>query len=177
MQIFTCFEGCCTLKINSYISNKNFLHYKTKKKMRKSGIFIYDPICNKILIVQSNGNLWGSPKGSIEYNETDISGAIREVFEETGLLVSIDNFTIKTSIQNNASYFYLEKEECDVSVQEHIKNNDANGIGWIKPECLKKSIINGNISITHHFRIIVKRFLNYEFPYSNFISTNSRKSN
>jgi len=174
MEIFTCAEGCCTLKSKKYIYNKD-LYYKIRKKILKAGVFIHDTESNKILLVQSRGNLWGAPKGTLNFAETEINCAKREVLEETGLVISESDFTKKTVIQNRVSYFYLNTPECYVDIQDHIKGNDANGIGWIKPDCLKKSIINGNISITYHSRIIFKRFLNYEFPYSKFILVTRRK--
>jgi len=176
MEIFTCAKHCCKLKAKPYTYDKD-LHYKIRKKTLKAGVFIQDPTNKKILLVQSRGNLWGPPKGTLLFGETEIEGAKREVFEETGLKVSEKYFTKKTVIQNRASYFYMETSECDVNIQEHIKENDANGIGWIKPDCLKVCIINGNIPITHHCRIVFKRFLNYEFPYSNFILVTRRKRN
>ena len=174
MDIFICTQGCCKLKAKHYIHEKD-LHYKIRKKRLKAGVFIHDPVNKKILLIQSRGNLWGPPKGTLEFGETEIEGSKREVLEETGLKISERNFTNKTVIQNRASYFYMETSECDVDIQEHVKGNDANGIGWIKPECLKTCIINGNISITHHCRIIFKRFLTYEFPYSNFTLVTKRK--
>jgi len=174
MQVLTCKEGCCTIKANPYINSKR-IHYKIRKKRLKAGVFIYDPDTEKILLIQSRGNLWGPPKGTLKIGELEIDGSIREVFEETGLIISNSGLIKKTVIQNRASYYYLEKPECIVNIQDHIKGNDANGIGWVKPKCLKTFIMNGNISITHHCRIVFKRFLNYEFPYSNFILVKRKK--
>ena len=65
METFLCTNVCCEIKIKPYKenddSNKKFIENK-----KKAGVFIYDPKTNKILIVQSRGNLWGSPKGTIE---------------------------------------------------------------------------------------------------------------
>jgi len=176
MEIIKCNEGCCKLKAIPYTYEKD-LHYKIRKKTLKAGVLIHDYENNKILLIQSRGNLWGPPKGSLHFGETEIDGAKREVLEETGLKILDNQFSRKTVIQNRASYFYIESSECDVNIQDHIKGNDANGIGWIKPDCLRTFIINGNISITHHCRIVFKRFLNYEFPYSNFILVTRRKRN
>lgn len=175
MQTFICYEGCCTLKSKQYNYKEN-LQYNINKSKQKAGAFIYDPERDKILLIQSGGNLWGPPKGTVDFGETEINAAKREIFEETGLKFVEINFTDKIMIQNKATYFYLKQPECEVTIQEHLHGNDASGIGWIKPKCLKKCIINGNISITHHCRIVFKKFLNYEFPYSNFILvTNKRK--
>jgi len=44
----------------------------------------------KILLVFQNNGFWGFPKGHVEANETEGETAVREVFEETGLWVEID---------------------------------------------------------------------------------------
>ena len=49
--------------------------------------------------------------------------------------------------------------ECDVKVQDKCLHNDANGIGWIKLECLRKCIKLGNISINQHFRVLLIKLL------------------
>ena len=39
------------------------------------------------VIVQSKEGYYGFPKGHMEYEETEIETALREVFEETGLAI------------------------------------------------------------------------------------------
>ena len=68
--------------------------------------FIYDPKSTKILLVQSNGNMWGIPKGTIKDNETSICCALREVHEETGLVLDIKDISNSTILYNNCKYFY-----------------------------------------------------------------------
>jgi 8-oxo-dGTP pyrophosphatase MutT (NUDIX family) len=148
-----CDNGCCEIKIKPYKET----NYIIKKSKKKAGVFIYDPNSKKILIIQSRGNLWGSPKGSLEYGESEIECAIREVIEETGITITEELLTRSVKICNIATYFYLEMNECSLKIQKH-NQNDATGIAWIKPECLKKSIESGNIRITHHFRILAKFF-------------------
>lgn len=45
----------------------------------------------KFLLVRQNDGHWGFPKGHVEGSETEIETAKREIREETGLEVSIDN--------------------------------------------------------------------------------------
>jgi len=156
-----CTNGCCEINIKYYKETDCIIN-KSKKNKKKAGVFIYDPNTKKILIVQSRGNLWGPPKGSLEDGESEIECAIREVIEETGITIMEELLTRSVRICNTATYFYLEMNECSVEIQKHDDQNDATGITWIKPECLKKSIESGNISVTHHFRILA-RFLDLYF--------------
>ena len=71
-------------------------------------------------------------------------------------------------IRNNATYFYMEMEECDVNIQNHIPKNDANGIGWIKTNCIQELIEQGNIVLSKHCQLIFKIFRNRNFPVSTF---------
>ena len=159
-----CDKKCCIVKIKQY---KHCFPYKYKNRKHKSGVFIIDESTNKVLLVQSKGRLWGSPKGSIEYNESHLQCAVREVLEETGIDISKVKITKYTKIQNKAVYYYINMKEINVNIQE-IEGNDANGICWININCLNKCIQNGNMSISQHCRILFRKFLNIELVSSDF---------
>ena len=168
MQNFTCPTGCCDIYIKYNISMR-FPYFNYKRNRRKAGVFIYDSKNNKVLLIQSNGRLWGPPKGTVNYGETDRQCAIREVREETGLEITDHHFTRAVNIQNKAVYFYLEKCKCPIKIPDDISENDATGITWIKPECLEQCIVNGNIKLSQHCRIVFEKFLKKIFPVSSFI--------
>lgn len=44
----------------------------------------------KILMIFQNNGFWGFPKGHVEKNETEAETAVREIFEETGLWVDLN---------------------------------------------------------------------------------------
>ena len=50
-------------------------------------------------------------------------------------------------------------EECELDVQNTVVDNDANGIGWIKTNCLVEMINDKNIEINRHCKILIKKFL------------------
>lgn len=174
MDIFTCPKGCCTIKVSPYNStittNKHNTTYNTK-----AGVFIYDPKTDKILLVQSRGNLWGLPKGTIKPNESQLQCAIREVKEETGLDILSNDFKKYTLIHGNATYFYMEMEECVVNIQNHIPKNDANGIGWIKTDCIQQLIEQGNIVLSKHCKMVFKIFKNKTYSDSTFNTILTKK--
>jgi 8-oxo-dGTP pyrophosphatase MutT (NUDIX family) len=158
-----CNKKCCIIKTSKYTFDKNIKYLNHGKK---AGVFIYDPKKNKVLIIQSKGNLWGVPKGSKKYKETDIDCAIREVKEETGLNISESDFLKSLIIKNSSTYFYIEKDECDVDIQVNVDANDANdanSIGWINIDCLRDMINENKIVLTHHSKILFKKFINETF--------------
>ena len=81
---YYCFNKCCIYKIIPYKKQiQNNYQKQVDLKIKKAGVFIYDNSSKKILLVQSRGQMWGCPKGSIKDNEEPLECAIREVKEET----------------------------------------------------------------------------------------------
>lgn len=173
METFECENGCCQIKLKPYVSSKD--PFIKIRKRKKAGVFIYDPDSDKVLIVQSRGRLWGLPKGTLQYGETERKCAIREVKEETGLEISDNDFTKAVKIRNHAIYFYLERKECEVNVQDHIYDNDANALGWVKPDCINQLIMDGQITLNQHCRIVFERFMKRTFSHSTFILVEKQK--
>jgi 8-oxo-dGTP pyrophosphatase MutT (NUDIX family) len=168
METFLCDKKCCNINIKHYEKHKD-ISFKHRNSY-KSGVFIYDSEKDKILLVQSRGNFWGNPKGSLKYGEDIIKGAIREVKEETNLDIKMYDFNRKIILKNQATYFYSEISECPVSIRDDIYNNDVNGITWIKTDCLFECVKNGNIKLTKHFIEIFKIFIKSKvLPKYNFI--------
>jgi ADP-ribose pyrophosphatase YjhB (NUDIX family) len=161
---YICPKGCCKYNVtpykHSYIPIENFL--ENKNKIRKAGSFIYDKNTNKILLVQSRGQLWGPPKGTIQDDEEILHCAIREVKEETGIDLDEKNFEGFLIVKNKAQYYFTQMKENDVIPQNHIKDNDANGIGWFNIDCLNEMIKLKKIFINQHCRILVKKIFNKE---------------
>ena len=157
MTLIKCDNKCCDIKYTRYtVLNKPII-----RKYKKSGGFIFDEASNKVLLIQSRGWFFGPPKGSIEFNETTIECAIREIEEETGLLFDKKDLTTFTKINGKATYYFLKHKVCNVNVRTDIKDNDVNSICWIKPECLNQMIKKGKIRVNKHCRILFKRFLNF----------------
>ena len=165
---YNCSNKCCIYKITPY-NKKLFNNYEKQVdvKIKKAGICIYDESSKKILLVQSRGQMWGCPKGSIKDMENPLDCAIREVKEETGFDVdekSLDDFTI---INSKVQYYFLEmKEDNTISVQNHVVDNDANGIGWFNIDCLHDLVKEGLININQHCRLLIKKKFNKDIPYN-----------
>jgi len=173
-ETFKCPRGCCDIVIKPYIAADWSFDVGGPNRKSKAGVFIRDPQNGKILLIQSCGNLWGPPKGTLNYGESQRMCAIREVKEETGLTISDSDFSKATKIRKSAIYFYMELKECKVSVQEHIPNNDANGICWISPECLLECVERGSMTLTSHCKIVLDRFINVNCPDAGFIASKKK---
>ena len=96
------------------------------------------------------------PAGLMD-NDNLEENALRELKEETGVVLKEENLLYNTNVGENAFYFYSEIEEGDVKVQSNI-NNDANGIGWVNLYCLEKLIKKQTISLNYHTKIVLKAF-------------------
>ena len=126
MQKQICQNNCCNYSCNKSLCVFN----KTMNKRifyKKAGIFILDPITNKILLVQSHNNRWGPPKGTVKPHETIKQCAIREVEEETGIRLSVNMINENNKFMyNNANYYYLELLEQDVTTDNPMQDNEIN---------------------------------------------------
>ncbi len=109
------------------------------KKVYCAGIIVISYAERKILVIQHPEGHWGFPKGHIEFGESKLEAAIRELREETGVTINFFLNTKKYSF--NMRYICMENGEmiekeivfylgvtCNVHVDlaEHLK-----GYKWI----------------------------------------------
>lgn len=162
MVMYNCTRGCCNLEVKSYKEIQNEQFYRNKSRC-KAGAFIYNPHEGRVLLVQSRGNFWGSPKGTLEKNEGYPQCAIREIKEETGIVVNLNQLERSTIVKGKSVYYYIESDVVPVTVQndndDNNDNNDANAISWIKIKCLQELIKLKAIKLNKHTIILFKRFL------------------
>ena len=153
-----CNNGCCKYEVKTY--EKDIFTPRNKKK---AGVFIHDAANNKILLVQSRGNLWGPPKGSVEHTETIINCARREVLEETGITLTINDISESNCFTfNDSHYFYCDMIEAAVTLETPMLSdgkNDASGIGWFKINCLQDLINTDKIQVNYHCKLLFEYFL------------------
>ena len=146
-----CDCGGCIFKTSVYDSDKAF-----SRNRRKAGAVIFNPTTDSVLLVQSRGNLWGFPKGSIEENETIEAAAIREVREETGYELNIVDLVKMHRVNNKVHYFESYSERHPLHVQK-TPGNDVNSLAWIKLSCIKKLIDLQRIQLNSHAKFLLKK--------------------
>lgn len=166
MNSHYCIDKCCKYKVIPYNKKIPLEINNNKEKIKKAGSFIYDSKSKKILLVQSRGQMWGCPKGTIKDLENPLECAIREVKEETGIDLDEKMLSDYTILNSKVQYYFLEMKESDVYIQNHISDNDANGIGWFNIDCLEILVKQGIININQHCRLLIKRIFNKDIPFN-----------
>ncbi|MBP3255194.1 MAG: NUDIX domain-containing protein [Clostridia bacterium] len=89
---------------------------------------------NKVLLVyEKNRNFWGFPKGHVEKGENEIQTALREVKEEVGLDVEINekkryvlNYIIRDEIDKTTVLFLATPKNEQIIMQE----SEIENIKW-----------------------------------------------
>lgn len=148
--------------VNNIQENKqNFrweYHNKSKNNNKiKCGAIVLNKNLDELILIQNNYSLmkgeekWGLPKGHREGNETYATCAKRELYEETGIITSIQDDMYKLRI-NNSYYFpiIIEKNLYKLSPLDREEIAQAK---WIKIEHLEKYNVN------RETKILIKRKL------------------
>ena len=114
--------------------------YILASRTYKVGVIIMDPTNTYTLIVkQKSTGYWWFPKGSIESFDT-ISEAKREVLEETGLMIDIDNETQKIEIDHlKFTTYIITHEICNVVPKD---SDEIEDIRWININNLSEYYTN-----------------------------------
>lgn len=112
-----------------------------KPKLRTAGCFLeYE---GKFLLLHRHpdkplGGTWGLPAGKVEHGESDLETIVRESFEETGIQVSPEDFTLLGNFVFDFSYLYLEfptfKAVLDKAHAVTISPTEHQNYKWVTPE-------------------------------------------
>lgn len=94
------------------------------RKEKSCGCIIIND--NKVLLVYEKGrNFWGFPKGHVEEGENELETAAREVKEEVGLEVEIDdkkryvlNYIIRDEIDKTTVLYLAKPKSEEIVMQE-----------------------------------------------------------
>lgn len=149
-----CTNKCCTL-MEWYNEPITFL---TKRKTwLKAGIILETN--DLILIVKSAGYKWGFPKGTIDKTETSLQCALRELQEETSVVLTEKDLNpISKIILHQTTYYKCTTTipiKLNVEKISNIPCNDSTGVGWINKKCLSCMIKNKKISTTSHLELYI----------------------
>lgn len=133
-----------------------------------SSVFVVNPLNKKILLVKHNlFDKWVQPGGHIEDDEVPEEAAIREVYEETGIKISLlgerfpreDDFIKPLGIQKNRTL----KGNTHVDIiyagipnnleSELVLSEESTGIGWFSRDELDKIEVFPDVKITMDYII------------------------
>ncbi|MDP4550115.1 NUDIX hydrolase [Alkalihalobacillus macyae] len=97
--------------------------------------FIFDPLKQKVLMVNNAHSTWSLPGGAVELGETLEQGVIRETKEETGLEIEAGpilavNEAFFTKQQHHGLMFTFQATVIDGEVQIEDKN-EITEIEWV----------------------------------------------
>ncbi|WP_099203794.1 bis(5'-nucleosyl)-tetraphosphatase [Scatolibacter rhodanostii] len=131
------------------------------KKEKSCGAIIYrkkQEIVEILLICHKKGGHWSFPKGHVEADETEIETAKREVLEETGLHIAVEDqfrttigYTLPGDVWKDVVYFAAQV----VSGKEKIQEEEVTALGWFPLEEALSRITHENS------RKILRKFMDY----------------
>lgn len=106
------------------------------KSITKAGICLYNQKNRHILVVQSYGDKWGIPKGNIEKTESTKKCAIRETYEETGLLLRTVGDNTVCLLHNMFFLYEVSLKSIFKDLQDHrFRGDEITGIAWVSIDC------------------------------------------
>ncbi len=125
---------------------------KMRKERKRAGVILcYN---SKVLLVLGKiSNKWSFPKGELMDNETFIDGAIRELYEETGIVIEkeiLENaLTIKTEY---TTYFKVDLEEFGfVPNPKIIDRKEIKKCKFVNTNSLP------NLNVNHDIRVLMMK--------------------
>ena len=125
--------------------------------------FVINPTNKNILLVKHNlFDKWVQPGGHIEDDETPEEAAVREVFEETGMKVSLigerfpreDDMIRPLGIQCNRKdngdrhFDIIYAAQPNNPTSDLVLSDESSGIGWFSREELEELDIFPDVKIT-----------------------------
>ena len=102
---------------------------------------------DEVLLIHHNDGHWDFPKGHVEYGETEIQTAVREVKEETNIDVEVNEkyrYTIKYSPKENVIkevVYFLAK---NITNNELPQLEEVSEVNWFNYEDAIKKITYDN---------------------------------
>lgn len=140
IKISTCIKKCCCLEYTKY--SEPFGPWLKHTKYR-AGVIVYNTKNNTVLLIRSVGYKWGFPKGEVEINENIKKAAVRELSEETGIVLTKKDLNYNNCIIINHEYYFIYKTNKNIPYQrKYLENdvyNDVTGIGYVSLPCLIKN--------------------------------------
>ena len=123
-------------------------HYKPRS-MRVYGAICESPASTYLLVRGVKAGKWGFPKGHLKEGELGQACALRELREETGLVLAPYSFYATQKLFAGEYFCYRVNEQ----TLEPEDTHEIDAIGWFTPEEMAQMDVNAD----------VKRFLTMTF--------------
>jgi ADP-ribose pyrophosphatase YjhB (NUDIX family) len=157
---------CLDCKVKTWLPSSARLFYRSTANKRlsndqkkRAGVIL---TCRDSILIVRSFDFWGFPKGSVKTNEPIFKGALRELFEETG--IDLRDFPI-SKFQNrtigSVVFFCIEINEIQrffepkIDIVQSMPFNDSTGVGWVKVDCIRKKLLTKSIRVN----CILKKYL------------------
>lgn len=101
--------------------------YRQREKELTGGIILNETLQEILLIRGARSKKLGLPKGHIESDESYINGAIREIWEETGLRIKLEVPVLPCILTLRAKLFLIavRKDRCKLGVRDTREITDV----------------------------------------------------
>lgn len=127
------------------IKNKTYIYPP------KAGVIIFNTAKTRVLVIKNAYNpalsKWGLPKGHLEDGETRLNCAQRELLEETGIKINIEECDPNIKINNTIYYIYSVNE--DNYNPSPIDTNEINAAEF------KDILVVKNLKINRELNVVV----------------------
>lgn len=117
------------------------INYSTIPRLKAGVILVKD---GRVLVVQNYNFKWSFPKGGINSQESEISAAVRELEEETGIKIKESELD-KRHIRYKNQIYYIHNFEGAFNIQLILDKIEITGIGWSCLECAQNLNLSADI--------------------------------
>ena len=157
--------------IDLYDRNKNKLNktfVRGKDRLNNGEYYLLEQVWivnknNKILLTQRNdnksfGGFWGPTTGHVKTKESDVSGALRELKEELGVIIKQEELVYKKYIIVDNKIIDIWILNKDINLDEIVmKQDEVVNAKYVSLCEFKKMLINGDIIQTLDYFLDVYR--------------------
>lgn len=145
------------------------------KNINRAGFIIYNEDAKKYLLVQTKVDgyaKWGPPKGRWENGESICACAIRELEEETGIVITLDNTAQYVTRVLNCCLFIMVKVSLKNIPKTHIMRptpfavDEINDVRWFTWDAILKtatSLTDSNFYLRKLFSVSKSKRLITQF--------------
>lgn len=124
--------------------------------INRAGSIIYtikDDTIYYLLVKQRESGNWSLPKGRLNKEEDILDGAIRETYEETGLILDKEQYN-GTKSHKKCKYFYIMVNPLLFNIKLKPKDRrEISKIAWFKSRDKKLSKRNTNKGVRYFLKL------------------------